>query len=290
MEKEIRYKYFKDEKEEKLSNKLFYKFMLILFFFYFILIVCLQTFFANYGYVTILGQSMQPTINKNPVCVKYQNYVEKQYISDGVYLRYTHDIDYNDIIIIDNRMNEQEDTIIKRVLGFGGDYVTIVKVDNEGESNYEYRFMRVKKNSPTVEIIEEDYINGYSGWNDKEELLTEDNIAYEKVFYKTFMVIHHYEYKTFKVSLDGGKSYSDVVFFKIPENEIFFMGDNRAHSTDSRAEGALPLKKVVGKVVEIVPHGTSYVGNKTWWWNRTVGFFNVLWKEILRFFGANIRI
>ena len=40
-------------------------------------------------------------------------------------------------------------------------------------------------------------------------------------------------------------AYSDLV---VPENTVFVMGDNRAHSTDSRAFGCIPLEKIEGKV------------------------------------------
>ena len=39
--------------------------------------------------------------------------------------------------------------------------------------------------------------------------------------------------------------YSDVV---VPEGYIFVMGDNRAHSTDSRCFGCIPVSKIEGKV------------------------------------------
>ena len=39
--------------------------------------------------------------------------------------------------------------------------------------------------------------------------------------------------------------YHDLV---VPENCVFVMGDNRDHSTDSRAFGCIPLEKIEGKV------------------------------------------
>ena len=43
-----------------------------------------------------------------------------------------------------------------------------------------------------------------------------------------------------------GGNFSDIV---VPEGYIFVMGDNRTHSTDSRAFGCIPVEKVESKVV-----------------------------------------
>lgn len=73
----------------------------------------------------------------------------------------------------------------------------------------------------------------------------------------------HIEIKDGKVYLNGVESqeeyldegvettmetygvYSDIV---VPEGYVFVMGDNRAHSTDSRCFGCIPVSKIEGKV------------------------------------------
>ena len=43
----------------------------------------------------------------------------------------------------------------------------------------------------------------------------------------------------------GRYAYSDLI---VPENCVFVLGDNRSHSTDSRAFGCIPLEKIEGEV------------------------------------------
>ena len=279
------YEYFKDERKDNLSQKVFMQFIVIFFVVYCVLISFLFLFHVNYSYTTISGRSMQSTLNPNPVLVKTDD--GQEYQQDGVYLKHTKDIDYNDIIVVDTTPpgQKQRKTIIKRVIGLEGDYVTIAKV--EGKSGQrEYHVMRVKENTNIVEVMEEEYVYSYELWTDEDGSqweITVDGITYEASIYKNFTE-KNYETKKFKVEELGG---AEVVFFKVSEDSVFFLGDNRANSNDSRALGFLNLSKVEGKVVYIVRDGTEYKGNNTWWINRLKGFFIVIWQEILSFFGGN---
>jgi signal peptidase I len=50
--------------------------------------------------------------------------------------------------------------------------------------------------------------------------------------------------------LEQGKTVDDESKFKIPEGEIFYLGDNRENSSDSRHYGTCTFKQVVGVVEE----------------------------------------
>lgn len=271
---QLSYKYFQDEKEEKSSNKIFYKFVVILFLVYAIIFGIVFAYRSNFQYVTINGRSMQPTLNPDPVLNE-----EGEEVQDGVYIKLTHDVDYGDIIVI---KRENLPSIIKRALAFGGDYITIASIEYD-EGN-DYRFMRVKQNSNNVEILnEKDYILSYSYWNSIEST-AEGNVNYESVFYAHYSN-SNYQSRTFTLNLDGQER--DVRFFKVPENEIFFMGDNRTGSSDARAGGTRKISSVEGYVVKVLENGSFIKEDATkWFFQQICDFFEIIWREISIFFGA----
>lgn len=283
MEAKPFYRYYQDEKDDKVSQKVFLKFLVIFFVVYFLLIIGSYLFYQKFSYITISGRSMQSTLNPNPVEVFDEN--GRQELQDGVYIEHTQDVDYGDIVVLHSSKTNKEKTIIKRVLAHEGDYVTIVKLKNK-EGQQEFHVLRVKQELQTVEVLEEEYVHSYSQWTNISNGTWEtvvDGISYEPSLYEVFKDYLFYQIKTFKVKQLGWK---DVVFFQVPENCYFFLGDNRANSNDSRALGCLEYKTIEGKVVDIVRDGSDYKGNDFWWFNRVKGFFRVFWREILEFFGA----
>lgn len=278
MEEKPVYKYYKDEKEDKLSQKIFIKIIVIFCVFYLLIMSFSVAFYHNFSYVTISGKSMQSTLNPSPVAVKTDRGTE--YLQDGVYIRHTHDVDYGDIVVLDTTYPgaKRKSTIIKRVIGLEGDYVTIARINNE------YRVLRVRSHTSRVEVLQEDYILSYSEWSGEssEFDIVINDVAYESTLYE-YYITYGYESKTFQVDELGGK---EVVFFEVEEDSIFFLGDNRAHSNDGRSLGFFEKSKIEGKVIDVVKDGSSYKGNNFWWFNRLKGFFRVIWQEILRIFGA----
>ena len=86
--------------------------------------------------------------------------------------------------------------------------------------------------------------------------------------------------------LDGVQR--DVVFFQIPEGDVFFMGDNRTGSFDARASGTTSQKNILGYVVKVVYEGTFIKEDPIkWTFQQIKDFFSIIWEEILIFFGSN---
>ena len=292
---EIEYNYFLDELQEKSLRKIFSIFVVILMAIFATFFYIKIHFENNYDYITINGLSMQPTLNAEPV------YINGKSVQDGVYIKRGTDADYGDIIIVDKRQDIGK-TIIKRLLGKGGDLITIIKLD-VGE-RAEYRFVRIKNGTNNVEVLEENYICGeslnssgykrslgYQEWGAKidSKYDYESGCNYEELFYlqyfwdsltnsaKTNNVYRH------EITYQG-QVYSDVKFYKIEENKIFYMGDNRGESGDARQSGTEYQSKINGKVVSIAHNSTTSRNSFFYILNRITSFFDVLWQEIVEIF------
>ncbi|MBQ8909091.1 MAG: signal peptidase I [Clostridia bacterium] len=277
--------YFKKEQEEKVATKVLYRILFVMAAIFLIFFSVNYVFEQKYSYITISGRSMQSTLNPSPVytSITTDGETTKAWLQDGVYIEETKNVDYNDIIVINNAAKDK--TVIKRALAFGGDYISIVKLQLEDGAS-EYRFIRVKENTSIVEVLEEGYVNNHTAWAADLQLpqdVQTPTVVYEPVFYQTFS---NNGYDAKLVTLP--KFDLEIKMFKVPEDEVFYMGDNRLFSADAREKGTISNESVRGKVVEIVRNGSYYKGNDFYFFNRLGGYFRVIWKEILRFFGANV--
>ena len=143
----------------------------------------------------------------------------------------------------------------------------------------------MKNGSDEVEVLEESYIKSHYEWvntyyeNQPQDIET-PQVIYEPFFYPTFS--NGYDSKIVNVEEYG----FDVKFFQVPEGEIFYLGDNRTNSSDSRDKdlGTTEKNNILGKVVKIVRNGAACDKNGLWWLNRAGGYFSVIWDNILEFF------
>lgn len=236
------YLYFEDERCEKVTKKCL-KGVFIVFFILTIIVISLYAwFYSNYYFLTVTGRSMQPTLN---VDVQYQYDAQ-----DCVIVEKNASLDYEDIIIIKNPFNINSDnTIIKRLLAKEGDKISIIKIDGL------YHLLRIKKGYNEIEVLQEDYIRDYIEWS-KDAFVIDGSqgVTYEEKFYNNYFKTTglFYEKENISQELYNGKL---VYFYEIDENEIFYMGDNRANSSDGRYYGPVNTDIVLGKVVKICYNG-----------------------------------
>lgn len=279
--------YFLKEKKSKSAFKLFAKFMYALLIFYAILLTVSFFFHKEYRYITIQGPSMQPTLNPDPI---YVDGVEHQ---DGVYIKLNNseedlaDIDYGDIVIVDRSEEKGEEgyTVIKRVIGFEGDKLSIVKLPVGENGEYEMRVLRIKEGTGVIECLEEDYVKSYEEWGQYTVLY--DEIEYDDMFFYHIMFANQTE--IYPYYIDGQRF--DVHFFtigsdKMPSepDQIFIMGDNRINSQDSRETGTSDVDKIVGKVVRIVHNSYSLRNSLFGWLENICDFLSIIWEEIVNLF------
>lgn len=277
MEDKPNYRYYLDEKYDKISRQIFNRFIVIFFCAYLLLMGFTFIFYQNYSYVTISGKSMMNTLNPNPVEVFTEKGIE--YLQDGVYIKHTQNVEHGDIVVIDvSSQNTEKKTIIKRVIGKEGDFVTIARVDDD------YHVIRIIAGTDRPEVLQEEYIYSYTDWAPNGVAI--NGVIYDEGFYSNYKNYFNYKSQNFRVEELDDKN---VIFFQVPEDCVFALGDNRSQSLDSRSRdyGCFETKQIEGRVVDIVRNGSEYNGNNLWWFNRILGFFRTAWKGFLGIFGVN---
>lgn len=230
------YQYFKEEREDKILvktlNRMFYAFLIVL-----LLVTSFSGYMhERYMYFQVTGISMQDTLNPNP------NEKETQ---DGVIVdKYTKTYHRGDIIVLkDAKVTDREKYLIKRIIGLPGDYITVKLIEINGRK--EFRLYRQEATESMPRMIYEDYIDYYDWYSTPSYTESFDGVTYDKTIYDGL--------------LRGGEDHDDniyklsdgALYFKVPEDRILYMGDNRSHSLDSRSAGPALISNIVGRVAYI---------------------------------------
>ncbi len=200
----------------------------------FITFIICCSFVAVFSFIytctPVSGQSMLPTLNSQKYTESGEEIEDAP--QDSVYINRFAEADYGDIIVMVNPETSLKNKyVIKRLIAKGGDKVGIAAVTNESSPAYRtYKVFRIKKDSNIVEILDESYLS--------------DDVN----MYFPYVYFNEYRNENPKKFEEIETSFGNVWFLKVNENELFYLGDNRALSNDCASYGAVSKDKYVGRV------------------------------------------
>lgn len=259
--------------EEYIDRKVkkFPKVVFTIFLIYFLLFAAYISWYMyfrdTYLLSEVVGISMKDTLNPE---------IDNTEGSDDlVYINIKRNPKQFDIITIGGYRdsNGKSVTLIKRAIALAGDLVTI-KVGNDGY----YHVYTYDEDLEKETQLPEDYVKDPYEWRTNHISHTYNGVAYENLFFNTFFssTSKYADKPELKVEKNG------TLFFRVPEYEIFFLGDNRAHSSDARERGTAKIANVQGVVDMILPNankpGANVLGIKTkailnFYWPKVVNYF-----------------
>ena len=256
----------KKKKEETKSIALYlttHITLYIVLIFFLIFFVWYTVFSVTHRYYIVEGASMQPYLNNGIPAT------DQSSSKDAVYVNLNGKIDVYDVVVIEG-VSKTSPSIIKRVVAEEGDFVSIAK---SGNSFYLYRIdaedMTLNENNEYTTLVSDEnalvfenerntgYEIRYDDWNGVDERVY-NGVHYDYGFYSQFIqgYVNESDAYSYYVSSDN------LIYVQVPENSTFCLGDNRAHSSDSRTYGFISYDNIVGDV-EITVYNYSFV-NRVW--------------------------
>ena len=270
----------KKKKEETKSIALYlttHITLYIVLIFFLIFFIWYTVFSVTHRYYIVEGASMQPYLNASIAPTDTSS------SQDAVYVNLNGKIDVYDVVVIEG-VSKTSPSIIKRVVAKEGDFVSIAK---SGNSFFLFRIdaedMTLNENNEYTTLVSDEnalvfenerntgYEIRYDDWNGVDERVY-NGVHYDYGFYSQFIqgYVNESDAYSYYVSSDN------LIYVQVPENSTFCLGDNRAHSSDSRTYGFISYDNIVGDV-EITVYNYSFV-------NRVFEVIKYYYYQVEEFF------
>lgn len=270
----------KKKKEETKSIALYlttHITLYIVLIFFLIFFIWYTVFSVTHRYYIVEGASMQPYLNASIAPTDTSS------SQDAVYVNLNGKIEVYDVVVIEG-VSKTSPSIIKRVVAEEGDFVSIAK---SGNSFFLFRIdaedMTLNENNEYTTLVSDEnalvfenerntgYEIRYVDWNGVDERVY-NGVHYDYGFYSQFIqgYVNESDAYSYYVSSD------DLIYVQVPENSTFCLGDNRAHSSDSRTYGFISYDNIVGDV-EITVYNYSFV-------NRVFEVIKYYYYQVEEFF------
>lgn len=270
----------KKKKEETKSIALYlttHITLYIVLIFFLIFFIWYTVFSVTHRYYIVEGASMQPYLNASIAPTDTSS------SQDAVYVNLNGKIDVYDVVVIEG-VSKTSPSIIKRVVAKEGDFVSIAK---SGNSFFLFRIdaedMTLNENNEYTTLVSDEnalvfenerntgYEIRYVDWNGVDERVY-NGVHYDFGFYSQFIQGYVNESDAYSYYVSS----NDLIYVQVPENSTFCLGDNRAHSSDSRTYGFISYDNIVGDV-EITVYNYSFV-------NRVFEVIKYYYYQVEEFF------